>query len=120
VSWPNARIRREVRTERGDVTRFVMQLEYDVNATLDRRRDSDWRVVARFDHDSDEGQGHDVTEEGLHMDVYRNGEKYRRAWDFPEIDLNDAPGYCREYLCRHSDWLLSRFEKWHGLRRTTD
>ena len=117
VAWPHAKIRREIRTESGEVTRFVMQLEYDVNATPDGRGESDWRVVARFDHDPEEGQGHDVTEEGLHMDLYRNEEKYRRTWDFPAVELNDAPGYCQEYLRRHSDWLLSRFEEWHEISR---
>lgn len=119
IAWPYARVRREIRTEAGDVSRFVVQLEYDVNATLDGRGDPDWRVVARFDHDPDEGRGHDVTEEGLHIDVYRNGGKYRQVWDFPEVELNDAPRYWREYLRTHGDWLLDRFEKWHGIARAT-
>lgn len=29
------------------------------------------------DHDSASDHGHDVTDEGLHIDVYRDGEKYR-------------------------------------------
>lgn len=69
VEYPNARVRSELDVRRGIPTRFVVQLEYRV--------DSEWSVVARFDHDSTGEQSHDVTEDGLHMDVYRNGEKYR-------------------------------------------
>jgi len=53
------------------VTRFTVQLEY--------RHDDEWREVVRYDHDgTDIGGGHDVTEEGLHIDIYRDGEQYRR------------------------------------------
>jgi hypothetical protein len=51
--------------DRGDVVQFVTQLEYWHNG--------DWRAVVRYDHDADAEGGHDVTEEGLHRDVYRDG-----------------------------------------------
>ena len=53
-------------TERGTVTKFLMQLEYWL--------EGDWREVIRYDHDRDAPGGHDITEDGLHRDIYRDGE----------------------------------------------
>jgi hypothetical protein len=68
------RVRRRlgIDVERGEVRRFVVQLEYCMNPLND-----EWATVVRYDHDS-EGSAeatHDVTEEGLHIDVYRDCEK---------------------------------------------
>jgi len=65
------RVRRRIgyRHDRGEITRFVVQLEY--------RLDGDWAEVVRFDHDPEGTYGHDVTAEGVHIDVYRDGEKLR-------------------------------------------
>lgn len=51
--------------EQGEVTRFVVQLEY--------LYEKEWMPVVRYDHDPMSDQGHDVTDEGLHIDVYRDG-----------------------------------------------
>jgi hypothetical protein len=40
--------------ERGDVTRFVVQVEY--------RLDGDWHEVVRYDHGPASERGHDVTD----------------------------------------------------------
>lgn len=115
VAWPTARIRRELAVSGGVPTRFVSQLEYDLEATPDGGPPHDWRPVARFDHDV-EG-AHDVREEGLHLDVYRNGEKYRTARDFRTVPIEDAPRFCERYLLRNAAFLLARFERGHGLDR---
>ena len=49
-------------TDRGDVVRFVVQLEYHYHG--------EWQSVVRYDHDGmDENEfAHDVTEGGLHID----------------------------------------------------
>jgi len=60
IEWPYARIRREVETSQGVVTRFVYQLEYDVAATPAGTHEPDWQPVARFDHNTDDTQGHDI------------------------------------------------------------
>jgi hypothetical protein len=108
------RVRRRVglTAERGDVTRFVVQLEY--------RLDGEWTTVARFDHDAESEMGHDVTEEGLHLDVYRDGEKHRVEKDFPPVDLNRAINYCESYLEDNEQELIQRFELWHGVNDDTD
>jgi len=88
--------------ERGRVTRFVVQLEYLIDPQTD-----EWAVVVRYDHDA-EGSAeatHDVTEEGLHIDIYRDGEKIdsqARLWNSPggrwSIPLT-TPGTTRTRRC---------------------
>lgn len=109
VDYPIARIRFELDTERGRPIRFVVQLE--------RRVDAEWRAVARFDHDERGETAHDVTEEGLHMDVYSDGRTVRVLRGFPPVAFTDAPRYCRAYLETHADRLLRRFDEWHDPKR---
>lgn len=113
VEWPYARIRRELATEGGDVIRFVFQLEYDAQATRDGHPPHDWRQVARFDHDVS-GQ-HDIGIEGLHLDIYRDGEKWKKTWDFPDIEPRQAPDFCQQYLLQNADYFLDQFERWHDV-----
>ena len=90
------------------MTRFVVQLE--CNSQPDVLKADDWRQVARFDHDPVAPGGHDVTEEGLHMDIYSDGEKVAVVREFPEISLNGAIDFCEEFLYERSDKLLARFD----------
>jgi hypothetical protein len=116
IRWPYARIRRELEKEHGEILRFVTQLEYDVEATPSGQNEPDWRPVARFDHTKDSELGHDITEEGLHMDVFKNGEKHRVVRNFEHVPLEDAPRFCEQVLEQNADALLERFERWHDLR----
>lgn len=109
VEYPHARVRVEIDKEQGDVTRFVIQLERSI--------EGDWKQVVRFDHNPENPNGHDITKEGLHMDVYRNGDKARVKDDFPPVPLSDAPRYCILYVEQHADQLLRRFEQWHNLNQ---
>jgi hypothetical protein len=59
--------------------------------------------------------GHDITEEGLHMDIYRDGEKYRVKTNFPTVPLSDAPKYAESHIRGQADQLLRRYEQWHNL-----
>jgi hypothetical protein len=56
---------------------------------LERRVDDGWHEVVRFDHNPENLMGHDITEEGLHMDVYKFGEKARVKDDFPPVNLTE-------------------------------
>lgn len=102
-----SQIRTGLSTERGHVTRFFVQLEYWL--------DGEWREVVRFDHDPGSPFGHDVTSEGIHMDVFRSGRKYRVKRGFPPVELNRAPRYCTAYIRENADLLLRRFERWHNV-----
>lgn len=65
----------------------------------------DWNQVVRFDHNPANPNGHDITEEGLHMDVYRDSEKVWVKDDFPAVPLIHAP---RDMVsCRSSSTLTN-------------
>jgi hypothetical protein len=85
------------------VTRFVVQLEY--------RFDDGWREVVRFDHDPGGEQGHDVTVHGVHMDVYRDGEKIRSPEIFPPMPPDVALSSAEEHLTQHGKRYTKRFEE---------
>lgn len=115
VRWPYARIRRELTTDHGHVVQFVAQLEYDIRATPAGGNTPEWRTVARFDHNSETEQGHDVQDEGLHLDLYKNEEKHKVVDGFPPVQLSRAPRYCEEFLEQNAGHYLEQFERWHDL-----
>jgi hypothetical protein len=94
--------------DRGGVTKFVVQLEY--------RLDDGWSEVVRFDHDPEAPDGHDVTEEGLHMDIYREGKKIRTEDVFPPLPANTALNFADEHMKEHAERYIKRFEQWHGIK----
>jgi hypothetical protein len=108
---PHARVRVEIDKSEGHVTRFVVQLERSIGG--------EWSEVVRFDHEPENPMGHNITKEGLHMDVYRDGEKVRVKDDFPPVPLSDAPRYCIMYIRTNADQLLQRFDQWHDLNDPT-
>lgn len=117
IDWPYARIRRELDVHGGRVNSFTVQLEYDLAAFSPDSHGADWRVVARFDHDAISPGGHDVTEEGLHLDIYRHGARYERLWGFPTLPAGRAMRYAEATLRARGARLISRFEQWHGVEQ---
>jgi len=103
-------IRAGLSTHKGDVTRFFVQLEYWL--------DGEWCEVIRFDHTPDTEFGYDITKDGLHMDIYHDGEKHCVKEEFPPVELNRAPRYCTTYIREHADRLIRRFEQWHNVNET--
>ncbi|WP_311170474.1 DUF7718 family protein [Halobellus ordinarius] len=97
----------------GDVIRFVVQLEYLVEPDT-----NEWEPVVRYDHDSlgsDEAT-HNVTEEGLHIDIYREGEKVDTHELTPPLPANDALDIAEDHLADHLEGYIRRHERWHGIR----
>jgi hypothetical protein len=107
IEYPHARLRVVIDTETGTPTRFLVQLEYRV--------EGEWNPVVHFDHNPAGEFGHDITEEGLHMDIYRDGEQYRVKTGFPPVALSDAPAYAESHIREQADQLLRRYEQWHNL-----
>lgn len=113
VCLPYTRIRTIINTMRGDVSAFVVKLEYNVSqdpAIIGR-----WEPVARFDHNPDGQYGHDITEEGLHMDVALPGKDDKKVRGFPEVPLNQAPKWCEGYFEENHLPLTKRFCYEYGL-----
>ena len=104
------RVRRRTGYSRNQqtITRFVAQLEYKL--------DDEWQPIVRFDRDPAGDHGHDVTTEGVHMDVYRDGQKERVEEVFPPMSARDAFSFAEEHLKQHAEQYISRFEQWHGIR----
>lgn len=82
----DCRIRVRFGSSAGRVRWFVVQLEYNPAPWLD----DDWRPVARFDHQPDSPGGHDIYEEGLHVDLYRADGTKRK--EYPDGELPAKPG----------------------------
>ena len=107
-----ARRRLGIDVDRGQVKRFVVQLEYLVDPHPEA-----WEPVVRYDHDV-EGSAeatHDVTEDGLHIDIYRDGEKINSHELTPPLPANDALSAAEEHLTEHLQGYVRRFEEWHGV-----
>jgi len=111
---PN-RVRRRlgIDVDRGVVTRFVLQLEYLIDPLAD-----EWETVVRYDHDAKGSPEatHDVTEDGLHIDVYRDGEKVDSHELTPPKPANEALDIAEEHLAEHLVGYVRRFERWHGIK----
>lgn len=97
-------------THEGDVIRFVVQLEYD--------REDDWKIIVRYDHDAEASteMSHDVTEDGLHMDIYRDGKKYDTEFVAPPMPAGAALDFAEDHLAENLERFIRRFEEWHGIR----
>jgi hypothetical protein len=89
------------------VVRFVVQLEY--------HHDENWWEVVRFDHDPMSANGHDVTAAGVHMDVYRDGEKDRTEQIAPPMRGATALTLAEAHLNEYGKRYIERYESWHGI-----
>ncbi|ERH02682.1 MAG: hypothetical protein J07HN6_00721 [Halonotius sp. J07HN6] len=110
-----SRRRLGIDVERGVVTRFVVQLEYGLDVVED-----EWTEVVRYDHDSEGSSeaAHNVTEDGLHIDIYRNGEKIDSHELTPPLPPNIALNRAEEHLRENLKGYIRRFEEWHQIDRT--
>jgi hypothetical protein len=95
--------------EKDTVTRFVVQLEY--------HHSGEWHPVVRYDHDGTGGSdhAHDVTEDGLHIDIYRDGEKHATEYIAPAHSGTEALNRVEDHLAENLQRFINRYERWHGL-----
>ena len=75
-------------------------------------------TVVRYDHDEEGGDEttQDVTEEGLHIDIYRDGEKVDSHELTPPLPVTQALD-AADHLNTHLNGYLRRFEQWRGVNR---
>lgn len=109
---PQARIREGTTIENGTVVRFVRQVEYRIGGN--------WCPVVRYDHGPAPSE-HDVRDEGLHIDVYRDSEKdeqHSRRLAPPESAAR-ALTRAEDHLIGHLIEHINRFEQWHDLNPET-
>lgn len=104
----NVRRRLGYSHDHGTVIRFVVQLEY--------QHEGEWKPVVRYDHDPSSENGHDVTEEGLHLDVYRDEAKYRTEYVAPPVSAGLALDFAEDHMNENAERFTRRFEEWHGIK----
>ena len=95
-------------TERVEVARFMVQLQY--------WHDGEWWEIVRYDHDCDAESGHDITTEGLHCDVCCDGEKIRTEQVSAPIPADQGFDYVEDGLVQNTEEYIKRFETWHEIR----
>jgi hypothetical protein len=108
---PVTRIRLGYSHDRGEITRFVVQLEYQLDV-------NDWHEVVRYDHDSEgsDEATHDVEKEGLHIDIYRDGDQLRTEYVAPPMPAGVALDRAEDHLANNLEPFIQRFEEWHGIK----
>lgn len=96
--------------EKDAVERFVVQLEY--------HHDEEWHTVVRYDHDGtgESEHAHDVTEDGIHIDIYRDDEKF--ATEYVAMAQTGAKAFNRveDHLAENLQRFITRYERWHGIK----
>lgn len=97
--------------DRGVVERFVVQLEY--------RHDDEWHPVVRYDHDGtdESAHAHDVSDDGLHIDIYRDDSKVATEFIAPPRPAGEAIDHAEEHLSENLERFVERYETWHGIDR---
>jgi len=90
----------------GDVVRFVVRLHYPLS-----RASTQWETIARFDHNAGVG-GHDIYDEGLHIDVKPPSGKQKIHPTHGPIPR--AGGVvvrlCVQYLQQHAQYFVDVFK----------
>ena len=92
--------------DQGRVTRFVVQLEYKLG--------DEWETVVRYDHDEYGDQRHDVSDEGLHIDIYRHGEKHATEFITRPVPAGVGLNLAEDHLSENAQRFIRRFEEWHA------
>lgn len=99
-------------TDHGEVTRFLVQLEY--------RMPDSWTFIVRSDHNPTAFDGHDVETEGVHMDLNRGGEKVTVRQIGPPMPASAGLNRAEEHLIGHAEKHTKRFERWHNIQNHND
>jgi hypothetical protein len=110
IHAPIARRRTYLDTDKGELRRFYVQLEYNRRPSFDQR--DDWVDIARFDHQPGNEYGHNIRKEGLHMDLCHPSESDRRVTDFPRVPLKQAPYFCEDYFDRNYNEICIQYANW--------
>lgn len=69
----------------------------------------------RYDHDSKGSNeaAHDVAEDGLRIDIYRDRKKTESHELTPPLPTDVALNRAEEHLRQHLEGYIRRFEEWH-------
>lgn len=114
LNWPHLRRRTRFEHQQGAVAWFLIKLEYNRNPRV--MENDDWCGIARFDHNPNALNGHDIRTEGLHLDILdEHGNKVDVKRGFDSYSPNKAVGFCERYFRRHGATLAEDFERRAGI-----
>lgn len=117
IGIPGARLRLGHSRDHGEVTAFVVQLEYHLENDGTAGEAGQWVEVVRSDHDSTGAGGHDVRQEGVHLDVYHSGEKDHTEQLTGPLPTDDAFDAAEERITEDAERYVKRFCQWHRNNR---
>lgn len=95
--------------ESNDIIRFMVELRY-----LESLRPIICKFIARFDHNSVDDTGHDIYEEGLHIDVkIENGPelKFYPSYNTIPSELGAFVRTCINYFRGNVDYFYKVFKR---------
>lgn len=95
----------------GEITAFLVDLQYAPDPVGEN-----YTQIARFDHNPGGESGHDIREEGLHLDVERKAGRKIRFWPSGRASVENLGiviRACVGYLYANADFLVAVYE---GLR----
>lgn len=107
VTHPDGEMRYGATIDRGSVEAFVVQL-YSWH-------DGSWRIACQFDHTPSRSGGHDVTTDGVHLDLFdAEGTKVgvETANHPGPVAAEFAYNYATRYIERRNELLLQRWPTW--------
>ena len=120
IGIPGARLRIGHSRESGEVTAFVVQIEVHLDVAGAAGEAGEWVEVVRSDHSTSAGD-HDVRREGVHLDVYRGGEKDRtEQLTGPIQSVDVAFNEAEERITEGTERYVERFREWHRSNRDPD
>lgn len=98
-------------TSRGDITRFLVDLQY--TASFLRRQ---YTQIARIDHNPSNPSGHDIRSEGLHVDAVSKHGRSKKYWPVTSPvppNLADVVDASAAYLDESADFFVDFYEGNH-------
>lgn len=95
--------------EQGHIPRFLVCFHYQTSVNPVK-----WAPIARMDHNETSKQGHDIYQEGLHVDIARRSKREVHL-DVPYHLLPSSRGAvirgCIEYFQNEADYIIDVYEE---------
>lgn len=110
IHAPIVRRRTVLEVEEGEVRAFCTQLEF--NHAPESREPDEWEYIARFDHKPESVNGHDIRQEGLHIDIRDPRGDDKEYTHFPPVEPNRAPKYAENYFDERYLEICERYLSW--------
>ena len=98
--------------QQGHIPRFLVFLHYQTSTVP-----VNWTEIARMDHNETSTQGHDVYQEGLHVDIARRSKRTVHL-KIRHAPLPSNPGtvvrVCSQYLRDEADYFIDVYKERHS------